>query len=256
MKLIVPLVMMAALVSADTSIAQDAGCYDSLMIPVIAERVPGAAGSLWQTHLAVTNHSHTPILVLGYGECMLGLCVNPPPIQPDSTIYPKQYTPYLEVECGRVRDLAIQFRVQDLSRQSETWGTTVPVVRESELFQGVRLNLIDIPNTADFRSLLRVYGFDKGVEGAVTIRFFAVDAGVHERGNGDDLLLELHRQLAVDPRAPTWGPPLLQVPLWTLPELQDHTRIRVEVEGESHLRLWAFVSATNNSTQHVTVIAP
>src|SRR5260370_32300719 len=43
----------------------------------------------------------------------------------------------------------------------------------------------------------------------------------------------------------------------TLPELQGVDRVRIEITPATDgLRLWAFVSVTNNETQHVTVIAP
>ena len=42
--------------------------------------------------------------------------------------------------------------------------------------------------------------------------------------------------------------------LTTFPEIAAQKRVRVEVTLGS--RLWAFVTVTNNQTQHVTVISP
>lgn len=244
--------------AAGLAVAQETPCYEPIMVPIISHRVPGANGSLWQTQLAITNHSSAAVQVIGHGACEFNPCQPPLPMAAESTIFPRVYTPYLEVECGRTPDVKVQLRVQDLSRQLHTWGTSIPVVRESDLFENETISITDIPNTEDFRSMLRIYGFDPGVEGVARVQVFALDRERVESGGttGDELLLEVAVAVQADPSDPRRAPAYAAVPLWPIPELSGHTLLRIEVEPDSQMRLWAFVSATNNDTQHVTVLLP
>ncbi|HUF18906.1 MAG TPA: hypothetical protein VMS12_12755 [Thermoanaerobaculia bacterium] len=155
-----------------------------------------------------------------------------------------------------MNDVSFQLRVQDLSRALDTWGTGLPVVGESDLFHQRVLTIADVPNTAEFRSLLRIYGFDPGSEGQIRVRVYALDASVFETGRGDQLILDTVQMVRPDPLAPVQIPPRLELPLWLIPQLEGHARLRIAITGGPELRLWGFVSATHNSTQHVTVLAP
>lgn len=251
--------VVAALVSAMP--AHAGTTYEQVMIPIQASHVPGAHGSIWQSHVAITNHSTTPVDVVGYARC-IGVCEESPPVLPDSTIYPGQVT-YLYVEPGRSDDITVQLRIQDVSRQSQTWGTSIPVVRERDVFTEGTLSLVDVPNTDELRSMLRIYGFDPPVlplnethHHQVLIRIFGVSPDAEISTEADVFLGEWLEPLAIDESNPA-QPPLAQVPLWIEDQLQGHDRLRIEIERlNPELRFWAFVSVTNNETQHVTVIAP
>jgi len=99
-----------------------------------------------------------------------------------------------------------------------------------------------------------VYGFD-GQESTVTIRIFELDENIHEEGIPDKLLVALARTLPAESASHLF-PSRLDLPLWTIPELANSARIRLEIEGAPGHRLWSFVSASNNVTQHVTVLTP
>lgn len=73
---------------------------------------------------------------------------------------------------------------------------------------------------------------------------------------GDPLLIDLQHMLRVDPLAPHTGPPYFELPLSAIPELEGTRRLRVEVEAAPGLRLWAFVTAIHNTTQHLTALSP
>ncbi|MHB0969209.1 MAG: hypothetical protein ACYC7A_00035 [Thermoanaerobaculia bacterium] len=231
-----------------------AQCEERLMIPVIAYGLPGNYGSIWRTRVAITNHSPQPLQVTGIGICFLNPCPMPDPIEGGSTIFPASYQHFLGVECGRAQDMTIQLRVQDVSRQSETWGTSIPVVGADDLYVGRVMHIVDVPNGDDFRSMLRVYGFD-GAEASVTIRIYELDETSDERGYPDRLIATIPGTL---PRsaAPHLWPSRLELPLWMIPEIRNVAHTRVEIEGSPTDRLWSFVSATNNATQHVTVLTP
>lgn len=157
----------------------------------------------------------------------------------------------------------MQLRVQDISRQALTWGTSIPVVRERDLFTTRTLNLTDIVQNDRFRSLLRIYDFDPSGNGSspdreVLVRIYALGSsttGVN--AVPDRLLTERRETLRSSPPGAFFGPPMAQLPLWSLPELNGFERVRLEITAVTPgLRFWAFVSITNNESQHVTAIAP
>jgi len=59
------------------------------------------------------------------------------------------------------------------------------------------------------------------------------------------------------PGSPLFDLAYAEVPLNSLFEIQGQDRVRIEVAPlTSGLRLWGFVSVTNNQTQHVTTVVP
>jgi hypothetical protein len=131
-------------------------------------------------------------------------------------------------------------------------------VFEKDAFTSAKLlNLTDVPTGDTFRSMLRIYDFDPiGFDPPrlVRVRVYAIGP---PRPGGDPLLLETTYPLEAHPSDPFTEAPMATIPLWTIDELMNAGRIRIEVEAQTpDLRFWAFVSATNNETQHVTIIAP
>ena len=86
------------------------------------------------------------------------------------------------------------------------------------------------------------------------MRFFAADGDVPYAP--DDALAEVTLHLA------GVGGTLPVTPGYAnfadaLPQLQGHTRVSVEIMPLAQdLRVWAFISITNNETQHVTTVTP
>lgn len=136
-------------------------------------------------------------------------------------------------------------------------GTTVPIVLGDDAFYGEIVSITDIPNSPEFRSMLRIYGVPEGSRGEATVRIFEVGAAEEtDDALGDRLLADFQVALSPAPLDPSHTPGLAQIPLWTRPELQAVERVRVEIRGSPDLGLWAMVSATNNDTQHVTILSP
>ena len=165
------------------------------------------------------------------------------------------------VEQGRLADLAVTLRSQDVSRQNQTWGTVVPVVTSSSLF-AAGFALLDIPVDSQFRTLLRVYSFNAASEPSVRIRVYSVEP-THPYPDQtvlapDTLLLETNPQFTLPSSDPLgYCPAYAEVPLSANSALANATRLRVDVEpltgGKDY---WGFVSVTHNDTQYVTVIQP
>ena len=114
--------------------------------------------------------------------------------------------------------------------------------------------------------MLRLYDVDARDGSTARLRFYGVNPAtdVPFKFGGpspqlDPLLLEMTVALKAErrPGTPLFDLAYAQLSLGSLPEMQGRDRIRIEVTPlTSGLRLWAFVSVTNNETQHVTVVAP
>jgi hypothetical protein len=74
----------------------------------------------------------------------------------------------------------------------------------------------------------------------------------------DRKLAELSVTLSLlNPDLQSLHPAYAQVSISDLPEVRGVETIRVEISPQTPgMRYWAFVSVTNNETQHVTNIAP
>ena len=239
--------------------------YERVLIPVVVNG-PGAYGSQWSTSLVVRNESETALVILPdpYGGAIATFA----PYQPHSTFrYPLDPIgnggEFLYVGNPGIGRVTFNLRVQDLSRQSETFGTTVPVVREKDIYSG-SLQLIDIPVSSDFRSALRVYDWDSNtkVPRAVRLRIYDMcGAGPFDRNCSDTPLVDTElvlpnggEQSYTNPDHPGFA---MIGDLASFPQLAGQTRVRVDLDPVTpDLRFWAFVSVTHNSTQQVTVIAP
>lgn len=233
---------------------------DAFLVPLaVDEPIPGAYDSLWETTLSALNVSATPVEVyplfirtqlpeyqvfvqpgqMRVLEPLLAI-IAPPPTRGI----------LLWTEEGRRDDLRFRLRIHDVSRQSLTWGTEIPVVHWKEAFSE-SIFLLDIPTDDRFRQMLRIYGFDPFVEG------FVVD----DEGS----LLASRNVLLESPRQPDGGviedeqPTYAEIPWLTseFPQIAGHERVVLEIAPlTADLRLWAFVSVTNNETQHVTLVTP
>ena len=237
------------------------GAESKLLLPIVVPTpLAGAFGSLWTTHVTVVNVGTQSIKARG----LLPPCGFDPCIQPE--LPPKTttaFSPYmgsdvpgrfLLVDTDRRADIKVELRVRDLSRQLSTWGTEIPVIDEAKAAQET-VQLLAVPVDTDFRSLLRVYDFDPAPGHFVVVRVFVPRAFKPNSPNPDELLKEISLLLHV-PRGPDEYPGYAQLNIDGLVDpLSGNLRIEV-TPTTTGLRFWAFVSVTNNDTQHVTVITP
>jgi hypothetical protein len=249
-----------ALIAAPSLLLGQATVTEKILLPVvISGQLQGAYGSLWETRLSLLNIGTAYLRVDGIANnCRVPPCVAPflapnvtvvvQPDLPDGVIAPGYF---LFVDASRDADLAAQLRVQDVSRQSETWGTEIPVIRESEA-RTSKVELLDIPVDNSFRSLARFYDFDPLGGHALRLRLFRTEPT--EFPAHDDLVLDT--RILLQPLA-AQGPGYAELSLWNLPQLPTSGRLRLEVIPETEgLRFWAIVSVTDNATQHVTILTP
>ncbi len=259
-------ITVCALISC-TALAQMPGItYERLLVPVvISQPLPGAYGSLWSSALIARNDTDAdvptyPIVV----TCQVALC---PPAQTlaahrsvdltNSVIVPGEAAALLFVERDQVDNLSFSLRVQDVSRQSLTWGTAVPVVRERE-YRSSQVTLIDVPADNRFRNTLRVFDPDGVPNGQVTISLWRMTEGQYP-GSSDQFLGENTYALTPPPAGHEWhAPAYLQLSGFSdFGPLNATDRLAVRIKpATAGMRIWAFDSITNNDTQHVTLALP
>jgi hypothetical protein len=144
--------------------------------------------------------------------------------------------------------LQFSLRVRDLTRQAEALGTEIPIVRERDLRSGA-VYFPDIPTDARYRVKLRIYSLQTA-RAPVEVRFHRMTAPFTQAGS-----------TLVDLSAATRDTPAYaEVDLEQIfPKLGAQGPFRVEVRPQASSPLpsyWAFISITNNQTQHVTVVTP
>lgn len=229
--------------------------YETVLVPIVlAQPAPGAYGSLWTSAL----HVFADGADLHFKQFDVCLACAPEYVVPANTTATLDIGLVPAVPSGRLIYLArdattravFELRVSDLSRQSLTWGTELPVVREPS-FRTDHVTLIAVPTDARFRVALRVYDVD-----AQPNSIFRVDMFDEAAGN----LLQT-AQFGVTPSPePTSGRIPSTLELTDLramfPVITSAETVRVVVTPVNVSRFWAFVSVTNNETQHVTTITP
>ena len=255
------------LLSAAGAFAQPAG-FEKVLFPIVIhpmEQVPGALGSQWVTDISVLNLGDVPVPLAGQYWCFF--CLTAQPLQREVT-YGSVPVPargdiggsFLFVDSRYLDQLRFNLRVRDVSREAEGFGSEVPVVRERD-FHANGVSLLGIPNRSNLRLMLRVYGLDAG-GGDVIVR-------VYEQRTA--LIVHLFSTMPVDALVAERTYTLAQIGTDTLSGVQNFpayaqiadlpmpstplARIDI-VPLTPGLRIWAFASATNNTTQQVTVISP
>ncbi len=228
--------------------------YERVLFPVnFTGR--GAFGSEWRTEIFVANDGPIPILTgpLFWDE-------RPPlpgqPIPPGGKgrfhERPGDGGAFLHVPRGLESRLSYSAHVVDRSRTSTDLGTEMPVVRAKDTSNEIRL--MEVPVGGLYRARLRVYDFDPtdAREVLVTVR---------RAGEGKVLFggyFELNGAGRC-PNAPCFAsqPPFAAIDLERIEALRGAGEIDVEVQSTVDAgRIWAFVSVTNNETQHVTLYTP
>lgn len=238
--------------------------YDTFLLPSFTGRViPGAFGSEWLVDHGIYNGNEVDLqpnvdFLHVFRQCQV-LCPAIPAVPAKQVTGIPTSEPYTQsanwmIHVRRPASEAVRFsmRVRDRSRQDQTWGTELPIVRERDF--ATRVQLFDVPLQPRFRQVLRVYALPEGraTGNEITVRFFDVQTGT----------LLLTRAVTLRPPDHSYGAPELPVQpetveidfLGGIPELAGHDRVRVELE--STRRIWGYVSVTNNETQHVTVVSP
>jgi hypothetical protein len=238
--------------------------WNMRLLPVIGEDIPGSGGTLWRTEVTALINGDTG-LVAQPTECTFanGPCGSPQfPTRQPFNAYEYRFAGFLQGAVGQFvyvhenADPNVHFniRVYDVSRQEETAGAEVPIPRQDD-FTSAPVSIVGIPVAPQYRHTLRIYDRDARNGGQVQIRLYANQETTPR--------VTLVRPLAVPPGARTTTPynlpthpGVIQLELGQHMNLAGLESVRVDIEPiDAGLRLWSFVSVTNNDTHHVTTFS-
>ena len=237
-------------IDPNAAVTQQAASLERVLVPLLFSG-PGAFGSQWTTEVAITNAADVPL------DIFKSPFTNSAPLEPGETrtlttadIGQRPTGLFLYIPRGEDRSLQFNALVRDLSRQGEQLGAEMPSVRESEFFHQ-RFNLMNVPSDSRYRVALRTYAL-----GAAPIIL-----SIYRMG---DASLLVRDTLQVGTPSST-QPANVIIPdlVSKYPQLADAGSFRVEIQrpfegtyGPFDPGIWAFISVTNNETQHVTIISP
>ena len=233
------------------------------LVPVVRESVEGVHGSRWVTEVTAHNGSSVD-LVLGGPWAAPGLPMVSPVLAPQESLTPPLFPPlmgegaFVYVPVPLARSTAFELRVRDTSRESEGWGTEVPVVAVHDQFAGT-VRLLDVPTDPRFRATLRIYG-DDYTDREVMMSIYAPSGTVPI----EQRVIALKGFTNSQPDAPLWPAYAAIDPISDVVRASGQPRVRIEVAAiEPPLinpplvrAIWALLSLTNNETQQVTTITP
>ena len=244
--------------------------YERILLPIaLSPPIAGAHGSQWASELVIRNESDEGLVIstTPYAGTIAAFALYPP----HSTFgygYDFVRNPnggeFLYVGSPGIGKVTFNLRVHDISRDTSTFGTTIPVVREKNVYTG-KLQLINIPISSDFRSALRVFDFDSNTKVPRVVRLRIYDmcgAGPFDRDCSDTPLVDTTVSLPnggeesyTNPDHPGFA--MIGDLATAFPQLAGQSRVRIDLDPvTADLRFWAFVSTTHNETQEVTVITP
>lgn len=241
---------------------QGSDSFERVLLPLVVsgEPLPGAHGSSWMTFVSAHNAGSTAYRIKPGrifdmpGENAWYITPGASQSFAPITLYAAQpLFLYVRAEGGNGTNNFVHFqlRAQDLSRQLLTWGTEIPVIREKDVFTSVA-QLLSVPTDDRFRVALRVIDYDIVANRKIHYRIFdfASAAALAE----GDLTLTTAADAQYPEFMPGWGGFLDLI--GAHPQLRAAETLRIELTPEPGLRYWAFVSVTNNETQHITLITP
>lgn len=237
--------------------AQDA--FEPVLLPVFTAPVPGAFGSEFRTDLRLRLVKETQAEIHGLRMPCIVTCiqqgsdpyvitmespdVSPTDVEATGTPGALVYLP--KAQLDRV---SMNLRAYDTSRAEENFGTEIPIVRRSEFTTGWEpITLIGIPSSPSFRSTLRIYGY-----GDTAATLFVEMEG--ETGVRVEQLVHL------PPQPDLFHPSYIE--LTNFPRNAGMVRVTIHTPAPPISApipppdRWAFVSVTNNTTQHITLITP
>lgn len=238
----------AAFTYYDPNDPPPASLFTRVLFPVVFDG-PGAHGSRWTTEISARNASSFDVTPWR-GDVF-------PAGTPIRLTFPSPHPNGVILFVPRESAGSMYFNtlVRDISRQSGDWGAEIPVVREHEFASGRSVELLNVPLQPEFRQTLRIYGLDSVDDVvSVTIRSMTTGAVLAERLVPLEGGKQCLRFLPCASEEPTFA--ILGDFVREFPQVAGTERVAVRVEPRSEQPVWAFVTITNNATQHVTVIAP
>ena len=237
--------------------------FTRFLVPFRHLPLPGAFGSLWEVDTWFHYSGTEPVFFVPAPYCRFGVCFFAFNVDMFGVALPVDNLgdgPVLfHVDSRYASKLTFGSRIRDLSRQDQSAGTEIPVVREDRM-SAEPLYLVNVPVESNFRDMLRVYALPEVDDPVVDVSYyerlneFFVDQASHV-----PLRTERVRLRSFGPTGDyLLTPSLAEIPgIEGLPEVVGKKALWIEVKPVTPgLRIWAFVSITNNTTQQVTLVTP
>ena len=238
------------------------GDYERLLLPITVINAPGAFGTLWTTDLWVPPDQEV------FPSFAPSACDPPCPDgggPPTAASYQLGFfrTHANETSGSLLYALRrasatsrVSLRLRDASGSTHWPPVQLPVVAEGEFTNGT-VHVLGIPLSADTRATARIYGIDPEQLGNVEIRVFREDTPAQTLLQDQVIPLTVTQQTYVaGPYSAEIRPPYAQLPLDNLRSTGARL-VRLEVTSLTPLlRIWAFVSVTDNATQQVSLRTP
>jgi uncharacterized repeat protein (TIGR01451 family) len=160
---------------------------------------------------------------------------------------------FLIVRDEDASQIRVNSRVWDEARQTETAGSEIPIPRDDDFTEGTT-SLLGIPLAPHYRHTLRVYDLDGHDDALVEVRIYADEETTPRSTTLQHLDLSPFAFRTVDE---LWTRPAsLQLDPLQLVALTGATKMRIDVVPlHTGLKIWSFVSVTNNETHHVTTFS-
>lgn len=244
-----------ALVALALTLPLAAEELEQLMLPIAPSVVHCALESRYETRLiAYNDDAAAPARFCAEGRCseltpqtgaeLTGDFAGGVPL-PAFVYVPKE-------QAGKLR-MSILVESSERSRIDERSYTEIPVVRTTEFttgkmqFAGVRLD-------PEFRQTVRMYGLDGTQYSSVMMRVYPL--------HSNELMHECVHHISPITTDTTAEGLQLRPAFGMECDMSDHVeargqRVRIELEPLTPgLKYWAFISVTNNKTQHFYTVLP
>jgi hypothetical protein len=243
--------------------------YTRYLIPIIQNEMTGAFGSRWQVdtwfYYSGADPEKGPIVIPSpfcrHGICFFGIHLlvdgeyQPLPVEPN---FYTGSAVLLHVESQYTEGFTFASRIRDVSRERDSAGTEIPIVREDRISEET-VHLLNVPRLAKFRNMLRIYALPEVANPEVEVRYYRMTERLSLVVSRTPLRTERVR-LRTYPAMQGFllHPSLAEIPGFeSAPELAGETALWIDVVPITPgLRIWAFVSITNNDTQQVTLVTP
>ena len=229
--------------------------YERVLFPVtLAGR--GNHGSEWHSEIIVRNDGPVfadtvPVFWQDPDVVVIPIPMAIPPGERGG--FPERETDggaFLNVPRGLEKWLSYSSHAVDLSRGDVDLGTEIPVVHAEDTSHTIRI--VNVPVDSRYRATLRIYDFDLQNGRQVDVQ------AVRQNGSTVSLGSATLNGVPVCPAAPCIAdrPAFAIMSLSGIAALQNAQRVDLILRSSREARIWAFVSVTNNDTQHVTVYTP
>jgi hypothetical protein len=248
-------VMKLPIVALLVALPLSAADYEQVLLPVAPSVVHCGYDSRYETRLLAFNDA--PARLERF--CADGACrdLEPRTAQEFTGDYagglPLPAWVYLPKEKAKDVRMSLVVESSELSRLDERSYTELPIVRASEFTDG-KMQFIGVRIDPDFRQTVRFYGLDGLAYGEVMMRVYPLGGGelLHECLH---LIFPLTGEVDAEGRQtrPAFGMEC---------DMADHLeangqKVRIELEPITPgLKYWAFLSITNNKTQHFYTVLP